>query len=120
MSDIRQSIPDTRSALEQRFVALCRTSSLPMPALNVSVAGFVVDALWPSERLVVELDGFAFHRTRQAFERDRARDAALQLAGYRVLRLTFRRVTREPTAVVRAIRELLLSCGSAPRSAEAL
>jgi very-short-patch-repair endonuclease len=58
-------------------------------------------------RLVVELDGYAFHRTRAAFERDRARDAALQLAGYRVLRLTARRLGEEPVAVADAVRTLL-------------
>jgi very-short-patch-repair endonuclease len=69
--------------------------------------GFEVDALWPHQRLVVELDGYEFHRTRAAFERDRARDAALQLAGYRVLRVTSRRLAGEPAAVAETIRSLL-------------
>ena len=77
----------TRSELERRFLALCRDAGLPPPAVNVVVAGFEVDAVWPDRRLVVELDGHAFHGTRAAFERDRVRDASLQLAGYRVLRV---------------------------------
>ena len=68
-----------------------------------------VDALWARERLIVELDGFAFHHHRTAFERDRARDAALQAAGYRVIRLTHRRLEREPVAVAAEIRRLLRS-----------
>jgi very-short-patch-repair endonuclease len=38
--------------------------------------------------LIVELDGYAYHRTRKSFERDRRRDAALLTAGYRTLRVT--------------------------------
>src|SRR5436190_23398717 len=49
----------------------------------------------------------ASHRTRTAFERDRTRDAALQLAGYRVLRVTARRLTHEPNEIVTTIRALL-------------
>jgi very-short-patch-repair endonuclease len=56
---------------------------------------------------LVELDGHEFHRTRAAFERDRARDTALQLAGYRVIRLTQVRLTSEPGAIAGAIRALL-------------
>lgn len=97
----------TRSELERRFVELCRDAALPPPAINVMVGGFEVDAAWPDHGLVVELDGFAFHRTRAAFERDRARDASLQLSGYRVLRLTDRRLANEPAVVVETLRALL-------------
>jgi very-short-patch-repair endonuclease len=99
--------PETRSELERQFVAFCREAGLPTPVMNAQVAGFEVDALWPRAGLVVELDGYAFHGTRAAFERDRARDAALQVAGYRVLRLTHRRLTTEPATVEQLIRPLL-------------
>jgi len=98
---------EARSALERRFVDLCRDAGLPLPALNVSVEGFIVDALWPNARLIVELDGFAFHRTRKAFEADRARDAALQLADYRLLRITYRRLDAEPATIVAMLRRAL-------------
>lgn len=48
---------------------------------------------------MVEVDGWAFHGMREAFERDRRRDADLQLAGYRVLRVTWRRLVAQPLAV---------------------
>jgi very-short-patch-repair endonuclease len=102
-----ESPPPTRSTLERQFHELCRNANLSLPSLNVRVAGFEVDALWRDERLVVELDGFEFHRGRAAFERDRQRDAALQMAGYRVLRVTHRRLQYEPTRVVEAVRALL-------------
>jgi very-short-patch-repair endonuclease len=71
------------------------------------VCGFEVDACWAEQRLIVELDGYAYHSTRAAFERDRERDASLQLAGYRVLRVTYRMVEQDPRAVIRSVRSLL-------------
>jgi very-short-patch-repair endonuclease len=56
------------------------------------VLGYEVDCLWPDQRLIVELDGRATHVTARAFESDRARDAALTAAGYRVIRVTWRRL----------------------------
>jgi very-short-patch-repair endonuclease len=57
--------------------------------------------------VVVEIDGFEFHGTRAAFETDRARDAELQAAGWRVLRFTFLMLRREPARVAALIRRVL-------------
>ena len=87
-----------------------RSWNIPAPQTNVLVEGFVVDALWPEQKLIVELDGYAFHgTTRSAFERDRVRDADLQRAGYRVLRLTWRRLHEDPGPVAATLRALLAS-----------
>lgn len=99
--------PETRSELERAFLDLCRHAGLPPPLTNATIGGIEVDAFWPDHNLVVELDGYEFHRTRAAFERDRARDAALQAAGHRVVRLTHRRLTVGPAAVATLIRRLL-------------
>jgi very-short-patch-repair endonuclease len=112
LAAIRRLVADehsgaTRSALEDLFVALCSKHRLPVPTVNAPLLGFEVDALWLHQRLVAELDGFAFHRHRAAFERDRARDATLQAAGYRVVRFTHRRLEREPNAVAGELRALL-------------
>jgi very-short-patch-repair endonuclease len=90
----------TRSEAERRLRELVRKAGLPLPRTNVKVAGLEVDALWAEQRLVVEVDGYAYHRTREAFERDRRRDARLLVAGYRVLRISWRRLTREPEQVI--------------------
>ena len=100
---------DTRSELERRFLDLCRSAGLSMPAVNVVVAGFEVDAAWPSARVVVELDSYAHHRDRGAFERDRERDAALQVAGHRVVRITHRRLDAEPAKIVSSLLSLGVS-----------
>jgi hypothetical protein len=95
----------TRSELEEAFLELCDAHAIPRPLMNTVVAGFEVDAYWPHAKLVVELDGYAFHRSPEAFERDRARDAALTVAGLRVVRLTWRQVT-EPRAAAQSAASL--------------
>lgn len=97
----------TRSGLEQEFLALLDAERLPPPLTNVYVEGIEVDACWPERRAVVELDSWEFHRTRSEFERDRAKDAALTEAGWRVMRFTHRQLTREPRTVARRVRALL-------------
>ena len=99
----------TRSEAEQRLRALIRRAGLPQPQTNARIAGHEVDALWPNQRLVVEIDGFAFHGSRAAFERDRRRDADLQATGYRVLRFTWRQLTREPELVAARIAAALVA-----------
>ena len=65
------------------------------------------DFSWPQARLIVETDGWQAHGTRAAFERDRLRDAALIAADWRPLRITWRRLEREPHAVAAQLRTLL-------------
>lgn len=97
----------TRSELERRFLDLCRAEGFPLPQVNVLVLGLEVDFFWEQAGLVVELDGFEFHRSRAAFERDRARDAKLHLAGLRVLRVTHRQLEHHLQEVVGTVRGLL-------------
>jgi very-short-patch-repair endonuclease len=106
----------TRSELEERLLALCRRSSLPIPEVNAQVAGYEVDFVWRDAQLIVETDGWRGHGTRGAFERDRIRDAALTAADWRVVRLTQRRLEREPEAVAKQLARLL---AARPRAAAA-
>jgi len=50
------------------------------------------DLSWPEVRLCVQLDGWRYHRSREAFVRDRARDRALDRLGWTVLRYTWQDV----------------------------
>ena len=97
----------TRSEAERRLRVLCKAARLPAPKMNARVAGYEVDAFWPAQRLIVEIDGYRYHGTRQAFERDRRKDAALQAAGYRVVRITWSRLTSEPYSVSAQLGALL-------------
>ena len=82
----------TRSELERDFLSLVGSLGLPHPETNTRIGDKEVDFVWRDRRLVVEVDGFAFHRTRHAFERDRARDAQLTARGWRVVRFTYRQI----------------------------
>jgi very-short-patch-repair endonuclease len=75
--------------------------------VNAPLHGYEVDLLWWQQRLVVEVDGYRFHSTRAAFERDRRKDADLQAAGYRVLRFTWRQITKESDAVIARLAQAL-------------
>jgi hypothetical protein len=90
----------TRSDLEQRFLEILERHGLPRPLVNATIEGYEVDFAWPEQKLIVELDGFAAHGRRSAFERDRLRDRRLARAGYGTLRLTDRMVRYDEEAIV--------------------
>ncbi len=97
----------TRSVLEERFLALLDANELPRPLTNHWLDGFEVDAFWPRQRLVVELDGWEHHSAPRPFQRDRSRTNRLQALGYRVLRLTHADVVRRPAGTVALLSEAL-------------
>ena len=105
-SDIR-----TRSEMEERFHALVLDANLPRPEVNGTVAldeiRIEADAVWREAKLIVELDGRQAHMTRQAFETDRERDRLAALAGWLVVRITWRQLTAQPQRVMRDLRLLL-------------
>jgi len=96
----------TDSILEDAFLRLIDSVGLPSPAVNEHIEGFKVDAAWRTQRIAVELDGWAHHHTRDAFQRDRERDATLTVAGWRVVRFTYHDVTRRPHHVTDTLRRL--------------
>lgn len=97
----------TRSESERLFRRILRAAELPAPEFNATVGSYEVDALWQEHRLAAELDSYRFHGARVPFESDRIRDA--DLTGYKVLRFTWRRMTKHPEAVAATVaRELAL------------
>lgn len=92
LAQLADDAPWTQSELEVAFLELVREHCLPEPQANVVVAGQLVDFYWPRQRVVVELDGWRFHRTWRSFEDDRRRDTVLQVAGDRAIRVTQRRL----------------------------
>jgi len=96
-----------RSELEERFAALVAAAGLPRPQTNRWIGDFEVDAVWPERRLAVELDGWAHHRDRTTFERDRIKANALAGKGWRVLRYTHDAVVRRPAEVAAELTAML-------------
>jgi very-short-patch-repair endonuclease len=103
----------TRSEAERRLLELIRAAGLPEPEANTRVAGQEVDFLWRGHKLVVEVDGYAFHASRSSFERDRRRDAELAAAGLRAMRVTWRRIERQPEALVATLATALAPAATA-------
>jgi hypothetical protein len=83
----------TRSGWEDDFPAFCRHFGLPEPVMAAKVSGWEVDALFPDEKVIVELDGWDFHSSRESFESDRERDASTLAAGCVTVRVTWERMT---------------------------
>lgn len=97
----------TLSELEERFLAFCKKHGFPRPEVNDSIEGYLCDFVWREPRVIVETDGQRAHGTTQARRRDPIKDADLQIAGWRVMRIPSVRLFREPEAVMDQVRRLL-------------
>jgi hypothetical protein len=101
----------TRNTLEEAFLAICDNAGLPRPEVNVWIAleptSYEADFLWRGHGLIAETDGRDVHTTRRAFEQDRRRDQRLMLAGYRVVRFTYKQVLETSRAVEATVCALL-------------
>jgi very-short-patch-repair endonuclease len=104
---------DTANDFERRFLSLVDAENLPRPLVNRPHGAIRPDIRWTEHRLIIELDGFETHGTRQAFERDRARDRALLTAGWRVARITKRQLDDAPAEIAAQLRTMLRSATTA-------
>ncbi len=98
----------TRSGLERRFLELLHEAGLPRPATAYNEVGHELDIYWPELRFAIELDVFETHGTRRSFEQDRIRQEDLKLAGVEMIRVTGRRLEREPDLVLERVARLLV------------
>jgi hypothetical protein len=89
----------TRSPTEVAMVELCESFGLPLPEVNVRVAGWTADFLWREEKVVVEVDGHGNHHTPAQVDRDRTKDLALRAEGLTVNRYSRDQVERAHDAV---------------------
>ena len=104
----RVSERPTRSKFEDDFPTFCERYGLPRPQMNTIVCGYEVDALFVRERVIVELDGWGTHSSRQSFEDDRTRDADTLAAGFATLRITKQRYERDPDHEAERLRAILV------------
>lgn len=112
--DLGEDIP--RSELERRFLALCRKAALPSPSVNAWITvddeEMQFDFVWHAQQVIVEVDGWATHRTRSAFRDDRRRDRLLRLAGWEAVRFTWDDVVHDAARVEREMRRLIAEAGT--------
>jgi hypothetical protein len=94
----------TRSELEERFLGLCDDHGIPRPETNTHIEGIEVDFAWRERRLIVEVDGYRYHRSPSRFENDREKDVTLTVKGWRVMRFTWVQLTEKPAWVAGAVR----------------
>jgi hypothetical protein len=107
---------DARSGLEVDFLALCRDAGLPTPAVNVLVEDHLVDFHWPGRGVIVELDSYHYHRGNLAFEHDHGATITLEVAGYRVLRITELMLASDPRRALEWLRRELAESSGSPRN----
>jgi predicted transcriptional regulator of viral defense system len=111
MEDEKRARGITKKELERRFAALLAGTDLPRPRRNADLAAggrfFEVDCLWREQRLIVELDGRSVHGTWRTSERDREKDRLLLVDGWQVVRITWRQLRDDASAVVADLRSLL-------------
>ena len=89
-----------RSEAERLLVRLLKAAKITGWRTNCPVAGYRVDVGFPSEKVAVEVDGFAFHSDSEDFHHDRKRQNAISLAGWKVLRFTWLDLTEYPQRVI--------------------
>ena len=82
----------TRSGWEDDFPVFCEKYGLPAPVMGARVCGYIVDALFVAEKVIVELDSVGFHNDPIAFEADRERDADTLAEGLATVRITGKRM----------------------------
>jgi hypothetical protein len=86
----------TNSPFEDDFLAFVDTYGLPRPEINFPFNGRKLDAYFPDHGLIVETDGWEFHKDREAFEEDRERDTDHLDHGLATVRITKRRLKQSP------------------------
>jgi len=100
------------SELEMRLARLVDRHLLPRPVLQHEVwAGgrFIarVDAAYPTLKLAIEVDGYEFHSSPEAFQHDRTRQNHLVALGWTVLRFTWADIVRDPASVAKLLRDAI-------------
>lgn len=100
------------SELERRLLNIIERDDLPPPVRQFQAPWLKpingrVDLAYPDRRLLIEGDSRRWHQLARAFETDRLRDNAAQLAGWRMLRFTWEEIKTHPERVVATIRKAL-------------
>ncbi|HEV7177423.1 MAG TPA: type IV toxin-antitoxin system AbiEi family antitoxin domain-containing protein [Solirubrobacteraceae bacterium] len=90
----------TRSHPEEQLFDRIRRAGLPIPEVNARVGNYTADFLWRAAKVILEIDGYHYHHTRAAFERDHRRDAEHQREDFLVIRVTPRQLQHNHVAIL--------------------
>ena len=99
----------TRSGWEDDFPAFCAEHGLPAPVMGQPFHGYILDAVFPAEKVIVELDSWLFHKGKIAFESDRERDAETLARGFVTVRVTEERLDERPREEANRLQAILES-----------
>lgn len=118
--DARVRLGPTESWLERRMLRLLGDAGMPQPLLQQRIArapgrAARVDFLFTMERVVLEVLGYAFHRTPEQITIDVVRANELQIAGYTVIQLTSRLLSEDPALALDQLDRALRSDAGASR-----
>lgn len=108
--DRRTSGPSRGTGFERIGARLLVDAGLPEPEYEYPIPweeGRRFDAAYPDHRLAIEWDSIRWHTQLEAFQRDRERDRAAMVHGWRILRFTWYDVSERPNHVVETVREAL-------------
>ena len=97
----------TESELERMFAKFVVAYGLPTPRRQVVLVKGRVDFVFDPGLVIAELDGRRNHTALLNREDDMARDARLTAAGHKVIRISYRRLTRDPDGVYADLRDAL-------------
>ena len=101
----------TRSEFEEATYDLLRRHDFPQPRTNTPLPGLPewleVDFHFPGTSVVVEADGDRFHRTSWRRRTDARKQATLEAAGFRVIRVTWEQVTADEEQTARRLHRAL-------------
>jgi very-short-patch-repair endonuclease len=96
-----------RSEAERLLIRLLKAAGISGWRPDYPVGGYRIDVAFPTQRVAVEVDGWAFHTDRAAFQRDRVRQNRISLHGWQVLRFTWLDLTEQPARVVAEIKSAI-------------
>lgn len=91
---------DAESEAERRFVDLLVSHHVTGWTAQYRYGVYSVDFAFPEQRVAIEIDGWAFHRTAERAAGDARKQNRLTLAGWRVLRFGWHRIDNDGEAVI--------------------
>ncbi|GAA1074886.1 type IV toxin-antitoxin system AbiEi family antitoxin domain-containing protein [Tsukamurella spumae] len=98
---------DTESEAERLFAALLRLHGMTGWHTQLGFRGWAIDFAFPEFKVAVEINGWAFHRSRARWQSDQDKANALTIAGWSVLNFSWHHLTDDPEGVITTLAEAI-------------